>query len=303
MPPAGFIRAIPSSDTVHSVLAAVMRATGHKATTNAADRQIFAPASAAPDAWNQAPMKPLFGLHRLTARDGPRITLAIAFSGVLHVLLLMLVPASAEHVDYLMVQAARPALSVDIAPPDAPPAPAVSRPRRIELNKPSTPVQEARTETPVAVVQEAPATPAPPAPAPVISEPATYAGVYVAPTLYLGPLPPRAIEFEGSAEFLREPVLDEAPVAVTVAIPEYPEAAEGRKDKGTVLVAIFIDEEGHVVRTAVVESSEHVFQYSRQVAQAMANSVFTPGKRGGKAVKSLVFQVVHLDPAMPAPGP
>ena len=247
-------------------------------------------------------MKPSARVAASIIGDHVRITLAIALSFLLHVLLLLLVPAPAEHVDYLMAQPALPALSVRIALPSLPPDPGGPPPVRIEPRRPPIPVEKARTETSAQPPGEAPQRPLPFVPLPQAPRPATYAGVNSAPSLYLGPLPPRAIEFAGGPDYLRESQLDEAPVAVSIAIPEIPPAAPGEESGGTVLVAIFIDEEGQVVRTAVVESSEHVFRYSGQIARAMAHSVFTPRKKDGKAVKSLVFQLVRLDPALPAPS-
>jgi outer membrane biosynthesis protein TonB len=303
MASAGFFRGLSGPDAVRVLPVAAMRATRHKATINAADRQVIANALPAFHSRKTAQMMPPSRLRSLVAGGGPRMTLAIALSFLLHALLLLIVPGPAPHIDYLLVRAAPPALSVHIAPLRVPADPGSLPPVRIEPLKPPVPVQKARNETPADLVGKEPDIPAPPEPVQVAPEPASYAGVNVESVLYLGPLPARAGEFEDSAEYLRESQVDEPPVAVDIAVPEYPRAAAQDKVGGIVLVAIFIDEDGHVVRAAPVHSSEYLFEFSDGIAKAMTHSTFKPARKEGEAVKSLIFQAVHLDPAMPAPAP
>lgn len=239
-------------------------------------------------------------LSRLLAGGDRRFAVALAVSFGLHILLALAVPAPAMHVDYLLAQAAPPALSVRLANPSPPAEAGGPPPPRIDLRKADIPTSKARIETPAVAGEERPGESPPKAPP---AEPATYAGITVTDATYSGPLPPRAVNFEGSSEYLRKPEVDEPPVAQDIAVPEYPSDAVNREAGGTVLVALFIDEEGRVVHAAAVSASEPLFEFMDGVARALSHSVFTPARRAGVPVKSLIFQAVRMDPAVPAPGP
>jgi TonB family protein len=156
---------------------------------------------------------------------------------------------------------------------------------------------KARSETGAGIVEERQPVPPPlpeatPVPAPI----ETYPGVTVAQATYAGPLPPVVDAASRGEIYLRDGDLDERPVPLQMAVPEYPPEAVERKAGGTVLVALYLDEEGRVVEAAAVSSSEDLAEFRDDIAHALLAATFTPALKDGQPVKSLVFQVVRLDP-------
>jgi TonB family protein len=103
-------------------------------------------------------------------------------------------------------------------------------------------------------------------------------------------------------------VLDERPQVRVHVEPSFPENAP--VDSGRVVLSLFIGEDGRVEEVAVTESvPAGVFE--QVAAQAFAAAQFTPGKMGGKPVKSLMTIEVlfgappaaqHLQPATDSPS-
>jgi hypothetical protein len=121
-------------------------------------------------------------------------------------------------------------------------------------------------------------------------------GVSVAETLYLRPIPSRAnSSLLATGEFRRSSELTEQPETIRLQIPHYPQPAHEQGLSGWVLVMLMVDENGKVLETAAVDSSEAFGEFRQGVAQEMRNSFFIPGKLDGRAVKTLVFAMVGFD--------
>ena|SRR6185295_7488517 len=121
-------------------------------------------------------------------------------------------------------------------------------------------------------------------------------GVSVAETLYLRPIPSRANSaLLETGEFHRSSELTEQPQTIRMQIPEYPQPAKEQSLSGWVLVMLLVDENGKVLETAAVDSSEVFGEFRQDIAQEMRESSFIPGKLDGQAVKTLVFAMVGFD--------
>ncbi|CAN0505619.1 unnamed protein product, partial [Phaeothamnion confervicola] len=79
--------------------------------------------------------------------------------------------------------------------------------------------------------------------------------------------------------------------------PQYPRPAQEQKLSGWTIVMLLVDEQGKVLETAPVESSEAFMDYDKGVAEELRGSTFTPGKLDGRAVKTMMFVTVRFDPA------
>ena len=120
------------------------------------------------------------------------------------------------------------------------------------------------------------------------------AGVSLEQASYPTPLPKAFAEEAGP--YVAEAALDESPRALRIAVPSYPVQALESGLGGRILVALLIDEGGAVITAAGIQSSEELAPYRAEIAHGMRQSLFTPGKRGGKPVRTMVFQAVNLDP-------
>jgi hypothetical protein len=121
-------------------------------------------------------------------------------------------------------------------------------------------------------------------------------GVSVSDTLYLQPIPRRASSaLLASGEFRRSSDINEKPRVVAMKIPAFPQLAAEQKASGWVIAMLFVDEDGKVLDTAAVESSESFNDYEKDVAEALRGSTFAPGKLDGRAVKTLMFVTVRFD--------
>ena len=78
-------------------------------------------------------------------------------------------------------------------------------------------------------------------------------------------------------------------------IPRYPRLAQDQKLSGWVIAMLLLDEQGKVVGTTAVESSELFSDYASEVAEEMRDSTFTPGRLNGRAVKAIMFVTVRFD--------
>jgi hypothetical protein len=135
------------------------------------------------------------------------------------------------------------------------------------------------------------------APSPADIEPSwSQPGVSVSEVMYVRPIPSRASSpLLANGEYRRTSDISEKPEAVAIRVPKYPRSAREQEVSGWVIVMLFVDEEGKVVDTAAVESSESFDDYASDVAQALRGSTFTPGKLAGQAVKTLMFARVGFD--------
>jgi len=121
-------------------------------------------------------------------------------------------------------------------------------------------------------------------------------GVSVTETIYLRPIPSRAESaLLATGEFHRSSEVGEKPEAVRMSIPSYPRPAQEQSLSGWVLVMFLVDENGKVLETAALDSSESFGDLRQDIAAEMRNSSFIPGKLNGQAVKTLAFAMVGFD--------
>ena len=120
------------------------------------------------------------------------------------------------------------------------------------------------------------------------------AGVSLKQTLYTSPLPRSFAESVG--DYVKEAELDEKPAAIRIAVPQYPPEAVDSGAGGWILVALLLDEKGAVVSARAIGSNEPMSAYRNFVADTMRHSAFSPGKRNGTPVRTLIFQTVYFDP-------
>jgi TonB family protein len=121
-------------------------------------------------------------------------------------------------------------------------------------------------------------------------------GVSVSATLYLNPVAGRVNSpLLATGEFHRLSEVSETPEVVRMRIPKYPRPAQDQRVSGWVVVLMFVDEQGKVVEAATVESSESFGDYANDIAEQMRDSLFTPGKINGRAVKTMMFATVRFD--------
>jgi TonB family protein len=250
-----------------------------------------------PDAMSDpAAMNDSLPVRTSSSGGNRRIAVALTGSALLHIGLIAGVPEPL-HLDFQLVNAAPPALSVRLVPAQSPPSVlAVAAPKYDARRRPVA-ATKARSETGAGIAEERQPVPPPlpeatPVPAPI----ETYPGVTVAQATYAGPLPPVVDAASRGEIYLRDGDLDERPVPLQMAVPEYPPEAVERKAGGAVLVALYLDEEGRVVDAAPVSASEELAEFGADIARALLAAEFTPALKDGQPVKSLVFQVVRLDP-------
>lgn len=94
--------------------------------------------------------------------------------------------------------------------------------------------------------------------------------------------------------------LDVRPWIRTRVEPEYPEAAARRFLSGSVVVQLYIDEAGAVERVAVVRAAPRG-HFEAAAERAFRAARFTPGMKGGRAVKvQMLIEVTFEHPAPPA---
>jgi len=121
-------------------------------------------------------------------------------------------------------------------------------------------------------------------------------GVSVSETLYSRPISSRVSSpLLATGEFRRTSDISEKPEMVAMRVPKYPRPALEQKVSGWVIVMLLVDEQGKVVDTAAVESSESFSDYEKEVAEELRGSTFTPGKLDSRAVKTLMFATVKFD--------
>jgi TonB family protein len=212
---------------------------------------------------------------------GRRLGMALVASALLHALMFSSVSRYSVHGSVLTRLVSAP-LSVRIERlPDSPEAtPIVVSDKKVSLHQKRNAPQPVATTLPAAIE-------------PFLPQP----GVSVSDTLFLRPISSRAsgIPLLASGEYRKISDLSERPEAVAISIPNYPRPAREQKVSGWVVVMLFVDEEGKVVDTAAVESSESFDDYAREVAEALRRSTFAPGKLAGRAVKTLTFAMVRFD--------
>ncbi|MFL6579886.1 MAG: energy transducer TonB, partial [Burkholderiales bacterium] len=121
-------------------------------------------------------------------------------------------------------------------------------------------------------------------------------GVSVAETLYLRPLPSRADSaLLATGEFHRSSEVSEKPEAIRMRMPNYPRPAQEQHLSGSVLVMFLVDENGKVLETTALDSSESFGEFRQDIASEMVSSSFIPGKVDGLPVKTLAFVMVRFD--------
>jgi hypothetical protein len=176
----------------------------------------------------------------------------------------------------------------------------VYAPLRVRLEK----LPESPEATPIvisrkkAVLHRKPAAAMPVTPAaPAEIEPSLFQpGVSVAETPYLRPITGRVSSpLLATGEFRPLSEISVKPEIVRMRVPKYPRPAQDQNLSGWVIVLLFVDEEGKVVDTAAVDSSESFSDYGKDIAGEMRDSIFTPGQIDGRAVKTLMFATVRFD--------
>lgn len=121
-------------------------------------------------------------------------------------------------------------------------------------------------------------------------------GVSVSDTLYLRPISGRiSSALLESGEYQPTAEVSERPHAIVTRVPTYPRPAWEQKVSGWVIVMLFVDEQGNVVDTVAVESSESFNAYETGVAAELRGATFTPGKLDGRVVKTVIFAKVRFD--------
>jgi outer membrane biosynthesis protein TonB len=222
-----------------------------------------------------------FFIFRRPLDPDRRLGMALLASALLHALMLSSLSRDSVHGN-VFSRPVRAPLSVRIErSPESPEAtPIVINSKKASLH------QKLNEPKPVA-------TAAPTDIEPSLSQP----GVSVAETLYLRPISARASNpLLATGEFRRTSDISEKPEVIAIRVPNYPRPVREQKLSGWVIVMLFVDEQGNVVDTAPVGSSESFNDYERGVAEELRGSTFTPGKLDGRAVKTLVFITVRFDP-------
>jgi hypothetical protein len=121
-------------------------------------------------------------------------------------------------------------------------------------------------------------------------------GVSVAETLWLRPIPSRAASaLLATGKFHPSSELSEQPKAIRMRMPNYPRPAQEQSLSGWVLVMFLVDENGKVLETAALDSSESFGEFRQDIAGEMLISSFVPGKVDGQPVKTLAFAMVGFD--------
>ena len=93
--------------------------------------------------------------------------------------------------------------------------------------------------------------------------------------------------------------LDIRPQVAVHIDPEYPEAAARRMISGTAVIRVFIGDDGKVDRTQLVSTDPPGF-FELSAQQAFNVARYTPGVKGGRAVKSqLLIEVTYTSKAPP----
>jgi hypothetical protein len=221
----------------------------------------------------------LFKFRRSLGADG-RLGMALLASALLHALVMLTLSNYSIHGSAFT----RP----------------VYAPLRVRLEK----LPESPEATPIvisqkkAVLHQKPAVAIPVTPvAPADIEPSLFQpGVSVSETLYLRPIAGRVSSpLLATGEFHPLSEISVKPEMVRMRVPKYPRPAQDQNLSGWVIVLLFVDEQGKVVEAAPVESSESFSDYAKDIAEDMRDSVFTPGKIDGRAVKTLMFATVRFD--------
>ncbi len=100
--------------------------------------------------------------------------------------------------------------------------------------------------------------------------------------------------------------LDVRPGILTRVEPEYPEAAARRFLSGRVVLRLYIEEDGRVSRVAVL-GAEPSGYFEDSASRAFSAARFTPGMKGGRAVRVQMTLEVSFEsppaPELPEPAP
>jgi hypothetical protein len=127
-------------------------------------------------------------------------------------------------------------------------------------------------------------------------------GVSVTETLFQRALP---VQFERDLSnfpgFVRSTDLDERPEPIELVVPDVSSGIFAARISGAVTMALFVDEFGQVIEAIQVLSSMETNEQIPEIAIAMRQSKFTPGRLNGRAVRSVTFQIVRFGPQMLSP--
>ena len=221
-----------------------------------------------------------FLLFRQSRRSDRRLGVAILASTLLHGLMAFTLLKYSVH-DYVFTRPVHAPLSIrlETLPEAAEATPIVTEDRKAPFGrKISGPKPETRSpSTTIAPSQSQP-------------------GVTVSDNLYLRPLPGHVDSaLLTSGEFRRVSELSEKPETIAMRIPRYPRLAQDQQLSGWVIAMLLLDEQGKVVGTTAVESSELFSDYASEVAEEMRDSTFTPGRLNGRAVNTIMFVTVRFD--------
>jgi Gram-negative bacterial TonB protein C-terminal len=218
-------------------------------------------------------------------RPGPdtRLGMALLASAMLHALVLTSLSKHVFHVGVLS-RPANIALSVRIEKLPELPAKPGAVPILLKEKK-AVFRQKLTVSAPVPIT------------APVHIEPSLpQPGVTVSETLFVRPIRASVSSpLLTDSAFRPTAELGEVPTAIAIKVPVYPAPAREKKTSGWVVVLLFLDEQGDVVDTVAVESSESFDEYRKDVAEGLRGSVFTPGKLDGREVRARVFIMVRFD--------
>lgn len=107
------------------------------------------------------------------------------------------------------------------------------------------------------------------------------------------PEPPSPVELPVPEVFFKSSELDQQPYPLVAVKPAYPPHARALELEGWVRLLLLIDEAGRVIRLEVLEASpESIFDEEAQLA--FRSAPFSPGRRGGEAVKSRMIVKVEF---------
>lgn len=94
-----------------------------------------------------------------------------------------------------------------------------------------------------------------------------------------------SVSLLSSADIVKYEDLDEKPEILQSAQPKYPEEARKKGLVGTAFVEILVDESGKITSSKIKKSSGYKLLDDASI-EAAQNFKFSPGKKGGKTVKT-----------------
>jgi len=207
---------------------------------------------------------------------------AVALSGALHVFLIygFSLPADSDlgvHLTVIQARLTSPQRSASPQRARTPESAAVPEPHHPVPVVPSPPAPDAVAES--ATAPDPPRLPSDPEPEPTASAGAEVVSLTI----------PDPVHYPAKD-------LDLYPQALKRISPAYPQAARDAQVTGSVTLLVMIDEAGRVVGTSVMDATpDGVFEQAAQLA--LADAVFFPAQKDGRAVRCRILMKIEFDPA------